>query len=362
MTKRRAVANDNIFVRFWTWLIALPIIGFFARTSTWLVGIFMIVSNWLVLWQHPVYAWWTKNMEGYDVHETFTCSQLLGAALFGPALISIPVFFAMLTRHLYYRQTIDADIQDGTYVKDWQNMGTDAGARHRIWVSNVVFLVLILAFSIIAASLAKGDSYDLQRQRWDTARINPKFSIALDLQIAKYKRLEYRYLPVTQMRPFGVPPQILYCLHQRESDGSFLCHPHEGSPLTHRTRYVPKGRLPDKSPPYTWLQSAEDAYYVCDKLDRVDWTNVAHALQGIESFNGTGYQKYHPTVPSPYLWSGTTVYTRGKYTGDGRFNPRAVDGQLGCAAILKRMYERGIDMSWWPRAMLVEVGVPMIDG
>jgi len=116
----------------------------------------------------------------------------------------------------------------------------------------------------------------------------------------------------------------------------------------HRTRDVPKGRLPSPNPPYSWEQSAEDAYYVCDHLDLVPWHKLPAALQAIEAFNGTGYQRYHPDVPSPYLWAGTTVYLRGKYVEDGRFDRFAVDKQVGAAAILKRAAERGIALPWDP--------------
>jgi lysozyme family protein len=315
----------------------IPIISFFTRTSTWLLTVFMLVSNWLVLWQHPVYSWWTVNMEGITVHESFTMFQLFGAVLYVPAISSVIVWVALLFRHLYYRQSIDADIQDGTYLNDWKTIGP----VHRIWVANVVLIGIIIALAILCSSLAKGEVPD-QQKRWDLAKTNPHFSIALDVAVARYQKLAGRYQPITLMRKNGVPSAVLYCLHQRESSGNFLCHPHEGSPLTQRTRYVPRGRLPQKPPPYNFDESAEDAYYVCDRLDLVDWTKVPTALQAIESFNGLGYQKYHQDVPSPYLWSGTTIYWRGKYTGDGKFNRLAVDGQIGCAAIFKRMQERGI--------------------
>lgn len=321
--------------------LSLPVISFFTRVSTWFVTIFMLASNFAVLNQRPVYSWWTVNMEGYTVHETFTAFQLFGAVLYIPAIFSVAVFCALFFRHIYYRQTIDADIQCGKYLNDWHGIGP----VHRIWVANVVFVGILIAICILCSSLARGGVPD-QEARWQAARPDPHFSIALDLEVARFQRNANRYRPITAMRPNGVPTAIIYCLHQRESSGNFLCHPHEGSPLTQRTRYVPKGRLPNKPPPYTFEQSAEDAYYVVDRLDRVPWTNRAAALQGIESFNGLGYQKYHPDVPSPYLWSGTTVYTRGKYTGDGKFDRNARDKQLGVVAILKRFEAQGLFR--WP--------------
>jgi len=315
----------------------IPIIAFFTRTSTWLLLIFMLASNFAVLSQKPVYSWWTVNMEGYTVHETFTLFQILGAVLYIPAIFSVVVFFALLFRHLYYRQSIDADIHSGTYMLDWQTIGP----VHRMWISNVVLVGVLIAICILCSSLAKGAVPD-QEARWRAAKLDPHFSIALDLETLRFQRLAGRYKRIMDMRTNGVPTAVVYCLHQRESSGNFLCHPHEGSPLTQRTRFVPKNRLPNSAPPYTFEASAEDAYYVCDRLDQVQWKNRAAALQGIESFNGLGYQKYHQDVPSPYLWSGTTIYTRGKYTGDGRFDHTARDKQLGCAAILKRLEQQGL--------------------
>lgn len=326
----------------------IPVISFFTRVSTWLLLVFMLVSNFLVIWQHPVWSWWTVNMEGYTVHETFTLFQLLGAVLYVPALAGVVMFVALLIRHLYWRQSIDADIQSGKYLKDWEA----AGPIHRMWITNMIFAALFIGLCILCSSLAKGAVPD-QEARWQAARTDPHFSIALDLEAARFQKNVNRYQGITSMRKNGVPAAIIYCLHQRESSGSFLCHPHEGSPLTQRTRFVPKGRLPNSSPPYTFEQSAEDAYYVIDRLDLVPWTNRAAALQGIESFNGLGYQKYHQDVPSPYLWSGTTIYgapgaPRGKYTGDGRFDVNARDKQLGVAAILKRLEAQGLFR--WPSA------------
>ena len=48
-------------------------------------------------------------------------------------------------------------------------------------------------------------------------------------------------------------------------------------------------------------------------------------------------------VPSPYLWSGTNVYTRGKFVRDGVYDPNAVSAQIGAVALLKRMAALGIE-------------------
>lgn len=143
------------------------------------------------------------------------------------------------------------------------------------------------------------------------------------------------------MRATGVPAPVLFGLHYRESDNNFKCHPHEGSPLTHKTKYVPKGRPPGE-PPFTFLQSAEDAYYSFEHLERRNWKEIGAVLENSESFNGLGYKKRG--LVSPYVWSGTDRYERGKFVADGRFDATFVDKQLGVAAILLRMRERGVTM------------------
>jgi len=82
---------------------------------------------------------------------------------------------------------------------------------------------------------------------------------------------------------------------------------------------------------------------VCDKLQG-PWTDVPWSLDKIERYNGWGYRKLG--VPSPYLWSGTDIYTAGKYVSDGHYSSAAIDQQLGCVAILKRMQEKGIDIKF----------------
>jgi lysozyme family protein len=102
---------------------------------------------------------------------------------------------------------------------------------------------------------------------------------------------------------------------------------------------VPAGRIPNIDPPYTWEQCAEDAVYNVDRLQG-GWDDLQIALDKIELYNGSGYRRQG--INSPYLWSGTTLYSRGKYVEDGRFSAAALDQQLGCSAILKRMIERGV--------------------
>lgn len=295
----------------------IPILTFFSRSGTWLLLAFCVVSS-LAVRDDALFQKW-------------------GMLIYIPAIISNVMFFSVLVIHLFFRETIDRDVHCGTYVQDWRALTPS----QRVFAHALIRIGIIIGFCILCAGLARGGEPD-QEARWQAASIRPNARLALDSKIALYERNKAIYQRIQAMRKNGVPAPVIFGLHYRESDNDFRCHPHEGSPLTHRTRYVPKGRLPDVDPPYTFEQSAEDAYYVCDHLDRPDWCHRAVRLQAIESFNGLGYQKFHPDIPSPYLWSGTSIYSRGKYTADGRFDRLALDKQLGVAAILKRMEERGI--------------------
>ena len=210
--------------------------------------------------------------------------------------------------------------------------------RVHLWL--LLFLILVCP--------ARGGAVD-QEVRWNAVRLNPQANIALDTLVRRFQRTEKIYREIQAMRSNGVPAEILFCLLYREADNDMTCSPAQGDPLTHRSRHVPRGRIPGVNPPYTFLQAAEDAYYSpnLDHLDTKRWDLVGFALWNCELFNGPGYAKRG--LPSSYIWSGTNQYRRGKFVADGRFDPMAIDKQLGVAAVLKRMAERGIYAAWTDR-------------
>lgn len=139
----------------------------------------------------------------------------------------------------------------------------------------------------------------------------------------------------------GVPWFVVALIHNLEASGSFRCHLHNGDPLTARTVRVPAG-LPKAAPAagnaYSWEESAADAL-AFDRLDRwTDWTvpGIAFAL---ERYNGFGYRRRYPHVKSPYLWSFSNAYTRGKFIADGVFSPDAVSQQCGAMTLLSALLE-----------------------
>jgi lysozyme family protein len=156
-------------------------------------------------------------------------------------------------------------------------------------------------------------------------------------------RARYAALETSLGTPWFVPAVI----HSLEAGLRFDRHLHNGDPLTARTVRVPAGRPPRGNPPFTWEQSAQDALQLKDFDEWQDWS-VAGTLYKLEQYNGWGYRQHHPDVLSPYLWSFSTHYVRGKYVADGKFDPNAVSQQCGAAVLLRRMVERRIIPEWAP--------------
>jgi len=136
----------------------------------------------------------------------------------------------------------------------------------------------------------------------------------------------------------SVPWFIIALLHNMECDGNFNCHLHNGDPLHARTVNEPKGRPLRWSANGTWEESADDAL-LYDGFDVWhDWETVSGALFKIEVYNGWGYQM--KSIPSPYLWGSSSIYSRGKFVSDGHFDPNAVSQQIGAAVLLRRMIDQ----------------------
>lgn len=138
----------------------------------------------------------------------------------------------------------------------------------------------------------------------------------------------------------GIPWYFIACVHYMECSFSFNKHLHNGDPLTGYTVQVPANRPKvGHGPPFTFEESAVDALKLM-KYDKVTNWSLPFILQKLEGYNGFGYSKRG--IHSPYLWSFSNQYTKGKYVKDGVFNADSVSQQLGAAVILKRMEDRAL--------------------
>lgn len=138
----------------------------------------------------------------------------------------------------------------------------------------------------------------------------------------------------------GVPWQVIGVIHHLESNLNFTTHLHNGDPLTAATVHEPIGRPPG-NPPFTWEDSAIDAIKY-DALNRwKDWS-IPGVLYTLEKYNGFGYQA--KGVNSPYLWSKTDQYIKGKFGKQGIYYPDLISQQLGAVPVLKELAKKGVGL------------------
>ena len=174
---------------------------------------------------------------------------------------------------------------------------------------------------------------------FDTCQIRPAHQLEVHAVAQRVLGARSRYAAVAN--PLGMPWYVVGVIHVMEASLRFDRHLHNGDPLTARTVQVPAGRPKDGSPPFTWEHSADDALRI-ERFDAwSDWS-IPGILFKWETYNGWGYRNHHPQVKSPYLWSMTNHYTRGKYVADGTWSDTAVSKQVGAAAILRRLAELGV--------------------
>jgi len=177
-----------------------------------------------------------------------------------------------------------------------------------------------------------------QRRRYEllyeSCLCRPKRKASVNALARRIRANRKRYEKVG--KAVGVPWYVVGIIHSLEASGNFTRHLHNGDPLTARTVHVPAGRPKTGRPPFTWEQSAIDALRGRGLGAWKDWS-VPGTLYQLEAYNGFGYRDHHPNVPSPYLWSFSTHYTRGKYVADGRFSATAVSQQVGASLLLKQL-------------------------
>lgn len=171
---------------------------------------------------------------------------------------------------------------------------------------------------------------ELNTARWQRAKLTrgPEFTpVAKRLSANKS-----RYQAISNAT--GVPWYVIAVIHEREAgyDPNFTRNIANGEPWNRETRLVPRGRGPFRS----FEEAAYDALVLCPPYaaKNKDWS-AGDTLTLLEKYNGLGYA--NKGLPSPYIWSGTDQYEKGKYVADGVFDPNAVDKQLGCAGLLMAM-------------------------
>jgi lysozyme family protein len=172
-------------------------------------------------------------------------------------------------------------------------------------------------------------------QLFNAMQINSNRVAEIDSIVKKINAGKARYQAVETIT--GVPWFFIGVLHYMEASCDFTKHLHNGDPLTARTVQVPAGRPKTGAAPFTWQTSAIDALTYKGYNKVTEWT-VPNIIFLFEKFNGMGY--HSKGINSPYLWSFSNQYSKGKYVKDGVYDANAVSKQAGAAVILKRVMEK----------------------
>lgn len=171
---------------------------------------------------------------------------------------------------------------------------------------------------------------------WDSMEIAPDRMREAKAIASKIIANQGRYATATAGTK--VPWWFIAVAHAMECSLRFDQHLHNGDPLTARTIQVPKNRPAFGSPPFSWEDSASDALKH-KRLEAVtDWS-VPSALFHWHRYNGINNEYKRRNIPTPYLWSGTQHYSKGKYVADHVFDADAVSKQMGAATLLRALID-----------------------
>jgi lysozyme family protein len=163
---------------------------------------------------------------------------------------------------------------------------------------------------------------------WRSMTIAPSKLPAIDRIATKLIAAKPRYQSVAGQT--GVPWAAIALIHQMECGGDWRLSIAQGDPWNRVSTHVPKGRGPFDS----WEAAAIDALSI-DGADRVKPWSVERLCYELEKYNGFGSR--NKGIHTPYLWSFSNHYSRGKYVADHVWDGRAVSGQAGAMPLLKRM-------------------------
>jgi lysozyme family protein len=149
--------------------------------------------------------------------------------------------------------------------------------------------------------------------------------------IDNWERNKTRYQAVSALT--NMPAELIAAIHWREGSGNFNTYLHQGDPLGR-----PAVNWPSNIPVFhVWEDAAVHALNMKDSLR--EQLEIDAATQDAtvlatyaEAYNGLGY--HYKDKASPYVFSGTSEYSSGKYVADGIYRASTVDQQLGVMPML----------------------------
>lgn len=228
-------------------------------------------------------------------------------------------------------KTVDAVLKLDTVPKPAATPGSDSAAGGTPAADNVDHIPDDPKLAAI---------YLFNRKRAASAQeeLTPAQQKDMDQFIKNWDKNKARY--ETASAASGIPAKLIASLHWRESTGDFGTYLHQGDPLGKKAKHEPSDIPLFKE----WEPAAEHALGLKSSIQRAykidaNTTDEAALASYAERYNGTGYFDYH-AIASPYVYSGTDQYQKGKYRSDGGpgYDPNYKDPQLGVLPML-----RGID-------------------
>lgn len=168
---------------------------------------------------------------------------------------------------------------------------------------------------------------------WTNVKFTPSRLATAKTIVAKLAKNKESYSKVERLT--GVPWWWILIVHNREASGRFDTYLGNGDPLDEVSTHVPAGRGPFPS----WEAGAVDALKLKSLHKLKDWS-IPRALYEFERYNGFGYAL--KGLPSPYVWAGSSIYTKGKYVEDHVYDPNVIDTQLGAATMLQALLSLGL--------------------
>lgn len=177
------------------------------------------------------------------------------------------------------------------------------------------------------------ESFTANQERVGSMQVGLSESQMRDMSVFvdKWEQNKNRYQAVSLLT--NMPPELIAAIHWRESSGRFDTYLHQGDPLGR-----PAVNWPNNIPVFhVWEDAAVHALNMKDSLREqleIDAATKDATLLATyaEAYNGLGY--HYRDKPSPYVYSGTSEYSSGKFVSDGRYNAATVDQQLGVMPML----------------------------
>jgi lysozyme family protein len=175
-------------------------------------------------------------------------------------------------------------------------------------------------------------------QLFETARVRDQFVSQVGWYVSKLLEPQNRRIYQQVEDEACVPWYFVGIIHGLECSFNFKAHLHNGDPLRTKTVQIPRGRPTPWNPPNDWVSSAKDSLSYEGFVDQEDWS-LPRTLFRWEAYNG--FRSRANGINTPYLWSFSNHYTRGKFVADNVWDANAVSKQCGAAVMLKALLERG---------------------